>query len=140
LIALDIVHRDLKLENILIKEFDSENTNYFIKITDFGLSGQRATAGTESMFEEYCGTPLYMGNFLLDFLKSKLPYQCLILIVLKAPEIIDNYPYSQLCDVWALGIIMFFLYVHRNFYSKFFVLKSNITFIIKVNGTYAIYC
>ena len=27
-----------------------------------------------------------------------------------APEIIENLPYSQLCDVWALGIIMFILY------------------------------
>lgn len=84
----DIVHRDLKLENILIKEFgaDSNSDNFLIKVTDFGLSNKRDTVGTDSMFEEYCGTPLYM-----------------------APEIIDNFPYSQLCDVWALGIIMFFL-------------------------------
>jgi len=71
MIALDIVHRDLKLENILVKEFDSENTNYYIKITDFGLSGQRATAGTESMFEEYCGTPLYMGTFYVQLSNQK---------------------------------------------------------------------
>ncbi len=57
-----------------------------MKISDFGLSSQRETAGTESMFDDYCGTPLYM-----------------------APEIIENLPYSQLCDVWALGIIMFIL-------------------------------
>lgn len=82
----DIVHRDLKLENILIKEYDTESDNFLIKVTDFGLSSQRDSVGTESMFEDYCGTPLYM-----------------------APEIIDNNPYSQLCDVWALGIIMFFI-------------------------------
>lgn len=78
---LDIVHRDLKLENILIKEFDPESDTFFIKVrlilfiryliffnfanfkkvTDFGLSSQRETVGTESMFEDYCGTPLYMG-------------------------------------------------------------------------------
>lgn len=52
------------------------------------MSSQRETVGTDGMFEEYCGTPLYM-----------------------APEIIDNYPYSQLCDVWALGIIMYIMYV-----------------------------
>ncbi|CAF0710394.1 unnamed protein product [Brachionus calyciflorus] len=82
----DIVHRDLKLENILIKEFDTDSDNFLVKITDFGLSSQRDSVGTESMFDDYCGTPLYM-----------------------APEIIDNNPYSQLCDVWALGIIMFFI-------------------------------
>lgn len=90
----DIVHRDLKLENILIKEFDPNTEIFFIKVTDFGLSSQRETAGTESMFEDYCGTPLYM-----------------------APEIIDNYPYSQLCDVWALGIIMFFLLTSHSPFS-----------------------
>ncbi len=58
----DIVHRDLKLENILIKEFNPNTNTFFIKVTDFGLSSQRETAGTESMFEDYCGTPLYMGN------------------------------------------------------------------------------
>ena len=56
------MHRDLKLENILLKEFDPEQEIYYIKVTDFGLSSQRATAGTESMFEDYCGTPLYMGK------------------------------------------------------------------------------
>lgn len=40
----------------------------------------------------------------------------------KAPEIIDNFPYSQLCDVWALGIIMFFLYVYQNFFYELFAL------------------
>ncbi len=82
----DIVHRDLKLENILIKDINLINGECYIKITDFGLSSQRETVGTESMFDDYCGTPLYM-----------------------APEIIENHPYSQLCDVWALGIIMYIL-------------------------------
>lgn len=61
----DIVHRDLKLENILIKEFDPNSDQFLIKITDFGLSSQRDSVGTESMFEDYCGTPLYMGEFYL---------------------------------------------------------------------------
>lgn len=91
----DIVHRDLKLENILLKEFDPEQDIYYIKITDFGLSSQRSTAGTDSMFEDYCGTPLYM-----------------------APEIIENLPYSQLCDVWALGIIMFILLTSHSPFSS----------------------
>lgn len=90
----DIVHRDLKLENILLKEFDPDQEIYYIKITDFGLSSQRSTAGTDSMFEDYCGTPLYM-----------------------APEIIENLPYSQLCDVWALGIIMFILLTSHSPFS-----------------------
>ena len=72
------------MENILLKEFDPSLDIFYIKvnfeidltkkifksqnvwstpqITDFGLSSQRETAGTESMFEDYCGTPLYMGK------------------------------------------------------------------------------
>lgn len=61
------------------------------------------------MFEDYCGTPLYMGNcshfYTLEIKLIQLMSKIL------APEIIENLPYSQLCDVWALGIIMFILYI-----------------------------
>ena len=74
---LDIVHRDLKLENILLKnnptsktdEFDirvkwRETIEYFIgkqisfQVTDFGLSSKQSIINTDSLFNEYCGTPL----------------------------------------------------------------------------------
>lgn len=77
----DIVHRDLKLENLL---FCTEGTGdeYNVKITDFGLS---TTLG-ESQMNDVCGTPLYM-----------------------APEIINNLGYNIGCDIWALGIITHYL-------------------------------
>ena len=37
------------------------------KVTDFGLSNKRDTVGTDSMFEDYCGTPLYMGKLFIYF-------------------------------------------------------------------------
>ncbi|XP_048466449.1 serine/threonine-protein kinase 33-like [Rhincodon typus] len=87
----DIIHRDLKLENILVKSnnnADDEELKLNIKVTDFGLSVLKdgAGVGSESMLQDTCGTPLYM-----------------------APEIINNYDYSQQCDLWSIGIIMYIL-------------------------------
>ncbi|XP_015667830.1 serine/threonine-protein kinase 33 isoform X1 [Protobothrops mucrosquamatus] len=84
----DIVHRDLKLENILVKSSDIDEQNEMklnIKVTDFGLAVQK-TGGSESRFQSTCGTPIYM-----------------------APEVISAHDYSQQCDVWSIGVIMYML-------------------------------
>ncbi|XP_053139508.1 serine/threonine-protein kinase 33 isoform X2 [Hemicordylus capensis] len=84
----DIVHRDLKLENILVKSSDIDEENEMklnIKVTDFGLAVQKM-GGSESMFQSTCGTPIYM-----------------------APEVIGAHDYSQQCDVWSIGVIMYML-------------------------------
>ncbi|KAL4613500.1 serine/threonine-protein kinase 33 [Arapaima gigas] len=84
----DIVHRDLKLENILVKNDhrgdDGEMPS--IKVTDFGLSVQKSGVGSENMLQATCGTPIYM-----------------------APEVINAHDYSQQCDVWSVGVIMYML-------------------------------
>uniref|UniRef100_A0A671SM10 Serine/threonine-protein kinase 33-like n=1 Tax=Sinocyclocheilus anshuiensis TaxID=1608454 RepID=A0A671SM10_9TELE len=78
----DIVHRDLKLENILVKSFHQGNDNDLvnIKITDFGLSVQKGGVGSENMLQATCGTPIYM-----------------------APEVVNGHQYSQQCDLWSIG-------------------------------------
>uniref|UniRef100_H0V6D1 Serine/threonine-protein kinase 33 n=1 Tax=Cavia porcellus TaxID=10141 RepID=H0V6D1_CAVPO len=84
----DIVHRDLKLENIMVKSsfIDANNEmNLNIKVTDFGLAVQKH-GGSEAMLQATCGTPIYM-----------------------APEVINAHDYSRQCDIWSIGVIMYIL-------------------------------
>ncbi|XP_046417530.1 serine/threonine-protein kinase 33-like [Neodiprion fabricii] len=92
----DIVHRDLKLENILIAANpQNPDDDLHIKVTDFGLSAVRGGTGYETMLHDCCGTLTYM-----------------------APEMISTKSYSQQCDVWSMGIIMYVLLVGKfPFYS-----------------------
>jgi serine/threonine protein kinase len=77
-----IVHRDLKPENLL---FRSPAEDADIMIADFGLSrvieDEKLTALTE-----VCGTPGYM-----------------------APEIFKKSGHGKPVDIWALGVITYFL-------------------------------
>nr|XP_046244106.1 serine/threonine-protein kinase 33 isoform X2 [Scatophagus argus] len=83
----NIVHRDLKLENILLKNSDEDdNGRINIKVTDFGLSVQTGGVGIENIMTETCGTLIYM-----------------------APEMMSGRGYGQWCDVWSIGIVMYIL-------------------------------
>ncbi|XP_065052049.1 serine/threonine-protein kinase 33-like [Rhopilema esculentum] len=82
----NIVHRDLKLENILLCKPDADENPINIKVTDFGLSYIRGGVGSDYMMQQVCGTPMYM-----------------------APEVITNLGYSERCDVWSCGVIMYYL-------------------------------
>lgn len=78
----DIIHRDLKLENILVDE------RLFPKISDFGLSKIKkkndcSTNQTNSI-AGLKGTPTYL-----------------------APEIIENLEYSKAGDIYAFGIVVY---------------------------------
>ncbi|CAH1124499.1 unnamed protein product [Ceutorhynchus assimilis] len=83
----DIVHRDIKMENILLADNPADASDEcFIKLTDFGLSIVKSGVGIQSLMSEYCGTVVYMP-----------------------PEILAMKTYSELCDVWAIGVIMFMM-------------------------------
>ncbi|XP_057363318.1 serine/threonine-protein kinase 33 isoform X5 [Manis pentadactyla] len=55
------------------------------KVTDFGLAVKKQ-GRSEAMMQTTCGTPIYM-----------------------APEVINAHYYSQQCDIWSIGVIMYIL-------------------------------
>jgi serine/threonine protein kinase len=77
-----IMHRDIKPDNIFIKEEDEDEEKKIIKLGDFGCSVYIKDNTSESI-----GT-----------------------IVYSAPEIIKNIEYDEKCDLWSLGITLFELY------------------------------
>ncbi|XP_049809261.1 serine/threonine-protein kinase 33-like [Schistocerca nitens] len=62
-----IVHRDLKLENILLTTNpDDPEDKLYIKVTDFGQSVVRSGVAYDQMLHERCGTMAYMGDTLFQ--------------------------------------------------------------------------
>lgn len=78
----DIIHRDLKPDNIM---FQTQNDLNSLKIVDFGL----ATKSTEEKFQfPKCGTPGYVAPEIANLEKN-------------------IYKYSNKCDIFSIGVIMF---------------------------------
>jgi hypothetical protein len=75
-----IVHRDIKLENIIMTE-DTEQAE--VKLVDFGLSKM---IGPSEACKEPFGTIGYA-----------------------APEILKGEPYDKAIDIWSLGIVLYIM-------------------------------
>jgi serine/threonine protein kinase len=83
-----IVHRDLKLGNLLLGQ------NMDIKVGDFGLSAKLTYNGERR--NSSCGTPNYMAPEQLDPFKG----------------------HSFEADIWALGVIIYYMVVGRSPFSE----------------------
>ena len=79
----EIIHGDLKADNILLKYTDSDKKNFIVKIGDFGLSYELSCTG-------YADN--HIGN-----------------IYTAAPEIFSNKVYNNKCDLWSIGCIIYFM-------------------------------
>lgn len=76
-----IVHRDLKLENVLV------DGQFNIKLCDFTLAKTFSEGSVVGVFYSHCGTERYM-----------------------APEILEGKPYKgNTTDIFALGVIIFIM-------------------------------
>ncbi|KAL6058577.1 CBL-interacting serine/threonine-protein kinase 23, variant 2 [Balamuthia mandrillaris] len=80
----NILHRDLKPDNLLLSSADPTG---MLKIADFGL-GRFLQPG--ELAGTHVGTPLYM-----------------------APEIFQPKPYSDKADLWSVGVIVYQMLVGR---------------------------
>ncbi len=76
----NIMHRDLKPQNILLQK-EKDTDEYTIKIADFGFAKHTVP---DVLSETVCGSPLYM-----------------------APEVLKHCPYSSKADLWSLGVILY---------------------------------
>lgn len=81
----NVIHRDLKLQNLLISSLME------IKICDFGLAVQ--LAHPEDRRKSLCGTPNYMAPEVIN------------------ANLADGHSFEV--DVWALGVIMYTLLIGK---------------------------
>lgn len=110
-----VIHRDLKLQNIMLhfpdmsekllqmtkeqkkmymKNVDLRTTNFQIKIADFGFS--KKLKNKAQINKTICGTPLYMS-----------------------PQVVKKTQYSYKSDIWSIGCILFeLLNGNTPFHSK----------------------
>jgi len=94
----NIIHLDLKSENILLDE------NLKVKICDFGISKIKQTNETQSFTLNTKGTLFYM-----------------------APESFDG-NYSYYSDIYSLGIILYEILYECEPYDKKMNLKKHLNF------------
>ncbi|KAH6798175.1 Protein kinase superfamily protein [Perilla frutescens var. hirtella] len=80
----NLIHRDLKPQNLLLSINDDNST---LKIADFGFARSLQPRG---LAETLCGSPLYM-----------------------APEIMQLQKYDAKADLWSVGAILFQLVTGR---------------------------
>ena len=81
-----LAHRDIKLENILVKH--EENGKNIFKIADYGIS--KKLLSMSKKFTSSGGTPNFM-----------------------APEVLEGENYNLECDLWSLGVVIYVLYFNK---------------------------
>lgn len=82
LIEHNILHRDMKPENILLSL--DKNGKKVVKIADFGFAKCIDIDDIDSLTKTLCGTPMYL-----------------------APEVVNQKKYTLVSDLWSIGVILY---------------------------------
>ena len=90
-----IAHRDIKLNNILIKYLNKKKNKFKVLLSDYGISNRLLTL--TGKFSTHVGNLLIM-----------------------APEILKMEPYNEKCDLWSLGVNIYQLYTKKIPYNSTF--------------------
>ena len=85
----NIVHRDLKLENLM---FSSPGDIQSLKILDYGFSKHFESNG--DTLSTVCGSPQYVAPEILNISMGATG---------------PNMQYTQACDCWSIGVIIYML-------------------------------
>ena len=91
----NIAHRDIKLNNILVKYLNEEKSKFKVLLSDYGVSNQLCSMTKK--YKTHAGTQIIM-----------------------APEILSGKEYDNKCDLWSLGVIIYQLYTKKPPYSGSF--------------------
>ena len=90
-----IAHRDIKLNNILIKYLNKKKNKFKVLLSDYGISNRLLTL--TGKFSTHVGNLLIM-----------------------APEILKMEDYNEKCDLWSLGVNIYQLYTKKIPYNSTF--------------------
>ena len=90
-----VVHRDLKPENIFVARVQQLGVDFKVKVLDFGIAKLFADANASHTGAMTLGTPRFM-----------------------APEQTGGQPISPQTDVWAIGLIAFYVLTGRYYWKR----------------------
>ena len=105
----DFVHRDLKPNNIMLKKTKNITADDVV-IVDFGLA---ESIHEKNMIYKRCGTPGYIAPEIIG-----------------AKNVEESFTVTTKCDVFSIGVILFFMLTGKNPFEK---PNYNVDTIIKKN-------